>query len=464
MPEAIVVTGGSMAALATADALASAGQSVELLVPAKGVGAGFAPMRKDGRALELGVRLLELHYEGAEAEQVPPLAEYHPEIGGHRPFTPLVHDWIAERAGDRLVEAERARMAIDGRVVDDLYFTTDPSVLHDALSDDERAVIAAEARHAAEVEGDAGLLAPERAADLAAMNLDEASIACHGAAFHARLAEPYAAKVLAGGTSAVLATLRRKAWVPLFWPRTLAQACGDETIAFHPDRPFHTITGGGAGQIVDILMERLGAHPHVEVRTVGALEAVAPANGSGVRFEFSDAGTIHAKRPVIGNAPAELFGAAGIEYAPAKARTVILWIEVEDADLLWAPALLNVVDADCPVLRVSSGGSAAGPAQRILTVELAHDQDPATAEPAVRDALERFGVIREGARFTVAMAAAAPTFALPTAENVERFARARDELRARGLDADIVGGAADFAADALNEQIVQALKVTEERS
>ncbi|MFA9270284.1 MAG: hypothetical protein ACEQSX_05930, partial [Baekduiaceae bacterium] len=71
---------------------------------------------------------------------------------------------------------------------------------------------------------------------------------------------------------------------------------------------------------------------------------------------------------------------------------------------------------------------------------------------------------REGAPFTVAMAAAAPTFALPTAENVERFARARDELRALGLDADIVGGAADFAADALNEQIVQALKVTEERS
>lgn len=464
MPDPIVVTGGSMAALAAADTLAAAGHAVQLLLPAKGAGAGFAPMRRDGRALELGVRLLELHYEGAERDAVPPLADYHPQIGGHRPYTPLIHDWVAERVNGDLVETDRPRMVVDGRVVDDLYFTTDPAVLRDAVSAEERATFAAEAERAAAELGDAGMLGPGHAGELTEISLRDASLASHGPAFHARFAEPYAEKVLAGGTGSVLASLRRKAWVPLFWPRTLAEACGDGELRFHPDRPFHTLAGGGTGRLVDVLLDRLRAHPAVEVQTAGTLEAIAPANGAGVRMEFSDAGTVHARRPVLGNAPAELFAAAGIDYAPDKARTVIVWLEADEADLLWAPALLNVVDPDCPVLRVSSGGEAAAPTRRILTVELAHDSDPQEAQPAVRDGLVRFGVLREGAEPAVVMAAAAPTFALPTAENVARFDAARARLDELGLDADVVGGAADFAADALNEQIVQALQLAEERA
>lgn len=452
-----------MAALAAADTLATEGHAVELLLPAKGVGAGFAPMRKDGRALELGVRLLELHYEGAERDAIPPLADYHPHIGGHRPYTPLIHDWVVERVNGDLVETGRPRMVLDGRVVDDLYFTTDPAALREAVGPQERATFAAEAERAAAVLGDAGMLGPDHAGELDEISLHDASVASHGPAFHARFAEPYAAKVLAGGTSSVLASLRRKAWVPLFWPRTLAEACNDGELRFHPDRPFHTIAGGGTGRLVDVLLGRLRAHPAVTMRTAGALEAVAPANGRGVRMEFSDAGTVLASRPVIGNPPAELFAAAGIDYAPEKARTVIVWLEADEADLLWAPALLNVVDPDCPVLRVSSGGEAAAPSRRILTVELAHDSDPQAAQPAVRDALVRFGVLRDGAAPGVVMAAAAPTFALPTAGNVARFTAARTELDELGLDADIVGGAADFAADALNEQVVQALRLTEAR-
>jgi hypothetical protein len=462
--EPVVVTGGSIAALACADTLAGAGRRVEALIPERGVGGGFAAMRRDGRGLELGVRLLELRYEGVAAGAVPALRDYHPGIGGHRAYTPLIADWVAERAGDRLVETERPRMVLDGRVVDDLYFTTDPTVLRDALDDAERAEIAAQARYAAETEGDAGVLAAGRAAELGSMTLAEASKACHGSAFHERFAEPYAAKIVPGGTSAVLAALRRKTWIPLFWPRTLAQACGGGDVAFAPDRPFHTIAGGGAGQIVDILLERLEAHPLVDLRTVGVLQEIAPANGAGVRLRFSDGGTVHARRPVIGNAPAELFAAANIDYAPDKARSVVVWLEADEADLLWVPALLNVVDPGVPIARISSGGWGAAPGRRILTAELTHDQDPATAAPALQAALTRYGILAPGATADVVFAAAAPTFALPSAANVQRFAAAHAQLDELALEADIVGGACDFAADALNEQIVQALKLTEERT
>lgn len=463
MTDPITVTGGSIAALACADTFAAAGLSVRLLLPRKGAGGGFAPMRREGRGLELGVRLFELAYEGVEEDDIPPLADYEPAIGHHRAYTPLVRRWVQERAGDRLVQADRPRMVLDGHVVDDLLFTTDATVLRHALGDEERAAIRAEAEVAAAAQGDAGPLADDRADELAGMSLQDASLACHGPTFHGRFAEPYAGKIV-GGTHDVLATLRRKAWVPLFWPRTLAEACGDGPVSFHPDRPFHGLTGGGAGQIVDLLLDRLRAHPRVEVREVGALEHVAPANGSGVRMDFADTGTIFARRPVIANAPSELFAAAGIDYTPEKARTVIVWLDVAASDLLWIPGLLNVVDRADPIVRVSSGGWSATADHRILTVELAHDTDPKAAVPAVIASLKRYGILAEGASPEVAMAVAAPTFALPTADNVARFDRAHDQFIGLGLDADLAGGVTDFGADAFNEQVVQALHLTELRT
>ena len=50
-------------------------------------------------------------------------------------------------------------------------------------------------------------------------------------------------------------------------------------------------------------------------------------------------------------------------------------------------------------------------------------------------------------------------FAAPTEANRSAFAAARSSLDA--LDAEIVGGATDFGADSLNEQIVQGLRTPE---
>ncbi len=73
---ALTVVGGSIAALVAADAAARAGRSVDLLLPARGVGGGFRPLEVDGRRLDLGVRLLELDRE--DAGPPPDLAAYRP--------------------------------------------------------------------------------------------------------------------------------------------------------------------------------------------------------------------------------------------------------------------------------------------------------------------------------------------------------------------------------------------------
>src|SRR4051794_32818078 len=103
MPTERIVVGGSVASLVAAEALAEAGARVRLLLPEHGVGHGFSPLRRDGRTLELGVRLLELSYED-DGGATPPLRNYHPGLGGHRPYARLVSDWVHARVGDRLRE------------------------------------------------------------------------------------------------------------------------------------------------------------------------------------------------------------------------------------------------------------------------------------------------------------------------------------------------------------------------
>jgi hypothetical protein len=447
-----------MAALVAADALSARGEAVRLLLPERGVGGGFASISREGRLLELGVRLLELAYE--DTEETPPLRDYRPFFGAHRPYIAVIDRWVRGLLDDRVVEVPRPQMFFDGRIVDDLYFTTDALALREALDPRERERIAQEAHAAREAEGcDAGLLDSSREHELAAISTTEASRRNHGPTFHDRFIAPIAEKVIAGGGEQVLATLRRKIWIPLFWPATIAQACNGGEVAFRPNRPFHTITPDGCGELVRALCERIATNG-ASVETAGRLQSLAGGQDGGVELEFSEIGTVHTQRPVLGPAPGELFAAAGAEYIPTTARSVICWLEARPEDLTYVPSLLNIVDADIPALRVSSNGRGA-PHTQLLTVELRHDLPEEEISRVAAASLTRIGMLSETAEINVVMSAAAPTFALPTSENLERFARAQTTLAELGLDAEIVGGGCDFGADPLGDQIIQGLRAAE---
>lgn len=459
MPERVVV-GGSFAALVAADALSGRGERVRLLLPERGVGGGFAPIRRDGRVLELGVRLLELAYEGVGSTP-PPLRDYRPALGAHRPYAPLIEAWMRGLLEGRISEVPRPRMLFDGRLVDDLYFTTDPLALREALDPAERAVIARETNSARVSTGsDAGVLDPRRSVELNALNAEQASLYNHGPRFHERFIAPIAEKIMAGGAREALATLRRKLWLPLFWPATLAQACGGEEVLFRPERPFHTVAPDGCGGIIEALMARIESSPRTSVETAGALTQVAPSEEGGIELSFAGGMSLRARDPVLGPSPGELFSAAGLDYSPTSARSVICWIEVRPEDLPEIPSLLNIVDPELAALRISSGGRGSEGMQ-LLTVELRHDLPEDEIASAAIKTLRRTGLLLEGAEVHVVMSAAAKTFPLPTLQNAERFARAHKSLTALSLEAEVVGGACDFGADALGEQIVQGLRAAE---
>lgn len=457
MPAERTVVGGSIAALVAADTLAAAGRPVRLVLPQRGVGGGFAAIRHGGRTLELGVRLLELSYED-DGAPVPPLAAYRPGIGGHRPYARLVRRWVTELLGDRLVAVAAPQMVLDDRLVDDILFTVDLSSLPGTLCAPERAAMAAEVAAALQARGrDAGVLDPALAGELADMTLQEASVANHGPRFHARVIAPLCDKVLPGGAGRVLAPLRRQAWAPVFHPRTLLQALRGERPAFRPRRTFQTVAPDGCVGVVDALLARLQGRPQVAIERRPALTRIA-ATDRGVALRFADGHEVVVERPVLGPAAAELFAAAGIDYAPEKVRTALTWLEADADDCTAIGSLVHVLRPDNPVLRVSTGGGGAPEGRRLLCVELRHDVADDALERCAIDGLTAAGLLRDGARVVTVMASARPTFAAPSRATRTAFERARDAFADRHLDVDVVGAGLGLGADSLNEQIVQGLR------
>ncbi|HYF25994.1 MAG TPA: NAD(P)-binding protein [Baekduia sp.] len=454
MPEPVLIVGGQIAGLVAADALTRAGRDVRLVLPERGVGGGFLPLERDGRRLELGVRVLELGYEddGAPAS----LAGYVPGFGAHRAHTRRVADLVRDAVGEeRLVDLPAPTMVVDGRAHPDVYFTVDLTGLPAILGAARTAAVAREAARAREAWGDAGLLA----GDLGDMTLEAASLANHGPTLHAALIAPPAEKFLRDGARRTLAAWRRKVWMPLFWPRTLAEACTGAP-AFRGSRRFTTVAGAGPGEVVRALLERVRRSPHATVETAGAVTALH-ADGA---LEIDGLGTLRPERPILACAPKELFAAAGTTYDVERARSVIAWVEVDEDDLLLDPSLLHVVDPGNPVARVSEGSSSPHPGRRLLTVELRHDLEAEAIDDAAAHGLRDAGVLVHEARVTPVFRGAMPTFDAPTRETRDALQAARAHVEALGLDATVVGGAAGAGADSFNEQVVAGLAAAEERA
>ncbi|HTI35666.1 MAG TPA: hypothetical protein VL422_18465 [Miltoncostaea sp.] len=456
MAEPLTVVGGSIAALVAADARLRRGGAVDLLLPRKGVAGGFAPIEAKGRRLGLGVRLLEIDREDAAAP--PPLHEYVPGPSGHVPFVRTVAEWTLELAGDGLREADGLAMVVDGRLVDDIYFTVDLDGLRAALPGGEADRTAAEAAEARRRDGDAGVLGAGH--DLDGLSLEDASRRNHGAAFHARFIAAMCRKIHPGGAAAVPAALRRKVWMPLFHPRTLEAAAAGRPTGYRPDRPFHTVEPGGVGALVTALLARIHAAPRARVVDTGRLVRAASTSAGDVHLSFEDACSLDARRPVLGTSPAELFAAVGAAYDAPRLQMSIAWAEVDERDVLALPALVHVPDPDIDVFRISAGDPPA-PGRRGLTLELRHDLPAEHVADAVRGAVVATGLVREGAPVELVHHLAGPAMPDPGPAAQAAFASARARLNEAALDAEVVGGAAAFGADSFNEQVIQGLRAEE---
>jgi hypothetical protein len=276
----------------------------------------------------------------------------------------------------------------------------------------------------------------------------------HGPRFHELFLAPFTRKIRPGGGADVVASLRRKLWVPLFWPRTVAEAFGGQPVGFAPERPLTVVRPGGMGPVVRALLDRLRER-QVPVDTYDRLAAVAP-EGPAVRLTFADGREETATRPVLGLSAGELFAAAGADHAPDRLRSVLAWVGVREDDLTELPGFVHVLDPGVPAYRITPG-ERGDDGVRVVCVELAHDVAAEDAAATAVGVLHTTGLLREGAAGSDLGVFSGPTFTDPTAANVARHAAALATWRDLRADAVVVGGAESFGADSFNEQVLQGL-------
>jgi hypothetical protein len=453
--EPTVVVGGSVAALACADALAAAGRPVELHLPERGIGGGFLPLEIAGRRLDLGPRVLELRYDD-DPGVPPPWDAYVPGPHGHRPFLGVVDAFVDGLVGGDLVEVPAPQVSVGGRRCTDYVLAGDLSGLPDAIDADVLAALADEAAHGVEREGRHGVFDDAREVERWQRTMADVGRAQTGSGFHDLLIEPIARKILPGGSLSVVAALHRKIWLPLFHPVTAWEACTGR-LAYRPDRPFHTVEGGGMGEVVRRLVDRVSAAPTVSVERSGPLTSVA-AGAGGVALGFGDGPARVARRPVVGVGAEELFGAAGIELAMDRVPTTMVWVDLPDEDVLDLPSVLFSAEPGLGVMRVTDSRADAVPGCRTACCEVAWDVHGRPAwEAAALDGLLALGIASSVERAEVVAAASRPAFAVPSAANRDRFGDARRRFDGLGLDLAVVGAATSFGVDSFNEQVVQGL-------
>ena len=185
-----------------------------------------------------------------------------------------------------------------------------------------------------------------------------------------------------------------------------------------------------AGPVKQLSFDRAGA---VRIRFAGLPELRLPG-----------------EQCAIGDAPEQVFAAAGLPYKPERITTSILWVDVAESDVDDAPSALTVCDPELPVLRISGAGSM--PGARCFAIEFGCLPPSAAAAAA---ALRQTGVVRRHAVVKPVHQVSGPAQTVPSAANRQAFEAARTVLAAfRGT---LLGGARRFGFDGLNDQIADAL-------
>jgi hypothetical protein len=440
MANPLTVVGGSVASLAFSLMSARSGRSVTLYVDPTKIGGSFAGIATAERRFDLGARLFELEYEGADHTR--PIATFDPQLDNHRPYIGAVADFIREILQENLQPAPTPEMWICGRRTRCVLMTVDLSDLPSALPASARTLVLEQIRQI--------LTAPLRpmAAD---QTLCDASLAQHGPQLHALLIDVICSKQYPGWRS-VLATERRKLWAALFHPQTLFEAFAGLPISFRPHRPFHTTVDGVAYPFVQRLFQAVQAESLITIIPTPALTNLG-FDRSGVtclRFANDLQLRVPGQQCVLGVPPESLFAASGIDYAVERIHASILWVDVAECDLKSVPSTLMVCDPSLTVLRISNSGRK--PGWQSFAIEFGNASPDLAAAIA---ALQQIGLVREGAVVRIAHKISGPTQVAPTVANRIAFETALHGLES--FPGVLLGGARRFGFDGLNDQIADAL-------
>lgn len=284
-PDAVLV-GNNLAVLVAAAQLGASGRRVVLLDDGRRPGGHFRGMRVDDHDFDLGMVLLEQAPAGLERD----VTGYRPEVRNDWVrFGALVWDWIESCVSTR--RAPTPECLVEGRRGPDHLIANRLDVFSAAGAPAPIPLAPADDRHASNK-----LTAPVydtlTYADAARLN--------HGEALHERFVEPFLRKLLGVSSDALLARYHRAAWVPLYWPETLAAACQGRAELL-PEYPFWTTSSGFVGELVRRLESDVAALENVTVHSSPV--ARIALEGATCTVTAEDGARWSTPRPALGLAP-----------------------------------------------------------------------------------------------------------------------------------------------------------------
>jgi hypothetical protein len=406
-------------------------------------------------------------FSAFNAEDAPDVRSYDPERRNDcGRFAALVGEYIGARIGTAAIP-DPAMLLTQGPVPDMVIANHVASVVAlDKISggriNDELAAICASDKsplHASEKSASARF----KDADFATV-----SIANHGRTLHDLLFEPLCRKILGASCRDLLASYHRAAWLPLYYPETLLSQFGAAPQQLPPTR-FHYPAEGSASALVRALAIEVGANPQIHVvhgamRSIsgGATHTLELVDGS--RFtadDFAwtlDPGTLMSL--VDPGAPRSVFSRAsiGLCFAAVPQRRI-----TNRTSTLFIPA------ADRAAYRVTDQEVCAGiaAAEHRLVIEFSPIalaargiHKPEQQQQALFQELTDSGLI--DAPESVAYCAVKifdNALMIPTSANRSLFQTQLSWLQQRLPSAHLAGLSAAFHTSAMNDQIVQGLKL-----
>jgi hypothetical protein len=373
VPDAVLV-GNNLAVLVAAAELGSAGREVVLITDGRPAGGHFRGLRVADTDFDIGMVTLEQLGSGsAGPADGPDLAEYRADRR---------YDWtrfadLVDRWQERHVELRRVptpEVLVEGRRWPDHLMTDRLDVVATLGSPPSTLVSRDDPAHVSN---------KTTGAAFDVLTYQEAAVLAHGPDVQRRLVTPFAEKVLGPALGPLLARYHRVAWLPLYWPETVADVCAGRPTAV-TEHAFWTTSTGSVGELVRALERRVAALPTVTV-DLATVDSLVPAAG-GWQVRTSAGGVFVHPQPVLGLAHDRVAALLGIPAVPRPGGSpvTVLFALVRGSAIREPVACLLVADPEFLTYRVTDQDLAAGldPEWRRVTVEAGPEANRLTAEGA----------------------------------------------------------------------------------
>jgi predicted NAD/FAD-dependent oxidoreductase len=453
------LVGNGFSVLAGAVELAGQGQQVTLFTDGKPLGGHFAGIHLEGFDFDIGMVLVE---ELPATEPGADLRGYDPAVRNDwTRFGDHASAWI--RGKVELIKAQTPECLVEGRRVADYLLSNRLDGLKDAPCPPH--LSQSDPRHATH-KCKSGVFDNLTYAEAATWN--------HGQVWHQRFIEPFVNKVFSVESSDFLARFHRAAWVPLYYPETLRMAASGQPTGLD-EYPFWTTPNGFVGQLVKNLRDLLTLLPNVTVISQPLISisrryeqwTVATADGQAHRSNHL----------VVGLTPDRACALLGAPVAaPLPAAAVSLLFATVKAEHIRAKhGCTMIVDKAYSAYRLTDHDAVAGkdPSWHRIVLEaspqgIARLHPGKTLEAALLDELaDLLGInvndehdknaIRILRCFTVQNC-----LPIPTPDHVVQASQTAALLAEAAPGAALCGSLLGYGVASLNDQVIQALKFSEE--